>query len=89
MEEPVRARGLAPTLVPSEVLTYRFTEGPRAFEDEARRVFLRWLARLAFRSSTRAGMPAEPTSQSVPVPAQTLQMFAADEKASGFRSGGN
>ena len=89
LEEPVRARWLAPTLVPNEVVTYRFTEGPRAFEDEARRVFLRWLARLAFRSSTRAGMPAEPTSQSVPVPAQTLQMFAADEKASGFRSGGN
>ena len=89
LDESVRARWSAPAVAPSEVLTYRFTEGPRAFQDDARRVFLRWLARLAFRSSTRAGLPAEPTSQTIPVPAQTLQMFAADEKASGFRSGGN
>jgi hypothetical protein len=90
LDESVRARWLAPAAEPQELLTYRFTEGPRAFESEARQIFLRWIARLAFRSSTRVGVPPEvPQAVQVPVPAQTLQMFAADEKSSGFRSGGN
>ena len=89
LDESVRARWLAPAAEPHEVLTYRFTEGPRAFENESRRIFLRWIARLAFSASTRTAPAEAPPTTAVAAPAQTLQMFAADEKASGFRSGGN
>jgi hypothetical protein len=90
LDESVRARWLAPTAAPNDVLTYRFTEGPRAFENETRQIFLRWIARLAFHSSARVAPPEPAKTTEVAAPAaQTLQMFAADEKASGFRSGGN
>jgi hypothetical protein len=90
LDPSVRARWREPAREPAELLWYRFNEGPRAFEAQARRGFLRWLGRLAFCSSTRApATPLQPAPDPVALPAQTLQMFAADDSAAGFRGGGS
>jgi hypothetical protein len=71
----VRARYLRPAIEPTHLMHYRFSEGPGAFQGDARQVFLRWIARLAFRASTRqaplpVGAPAtvrRPDEQPAPV----------------------
>ena len=99
LDARLRAFWAPPAVEPRQILHYRFAEGPRAFAGDARRVFLRWLGRLAFRSGAAAPAPvalparaeqpdASAVATSEPAAAQTLPMFAADEKAGGFHTGG-
>lgn len=53
MDDSVRSRWRAPTVgTPSVLLDYVYEDGPGAFEGDVRRVFLEWIASLAFHEAS-------------------------------------